>query len=285
MVVGIRHTSSATSTVIVTGSPGLRRVDAVDRIRQQGHRGDRKISVRPASRIASAISFGVFCRRARFDHRDHAVEEGLARIRGDAHDQPVGEQARAAGDRAEVAARLADDRRRFAGDRALVDRADALDHLAVGGDEVAGFDEHHVAAPQGRPGHLRPACRCDAPPRSFFAITSRRAPRRLAACAFARPSAIDSAKFANSTVNQSQIVTCRMNPGEASPLPKSAWTNRIVVRMLPTYTTNITGLRACARGESLRNESTSASRSASPRKRSWVQRERLGRHDRPYFGP
>ena len=58
---------------------------------------------------------------------------------------------------------------------------------------------------------------------SFFATTSRRADRRVAACAFARPSATDSAKFANSTVNHSQTVTASMNPVGASPLPNSAW--------------------------------------------------------------
>ncbi len=36
MVVGIRHTSSATSTVMVTGCPAPARLDAVDGERQQG---------------------------------------------------------------------------------------------------------------------------------------------------------------------------------------------------------------------------------------------------------
>ena len=80
-----------------------------------------------------------------FDQPDHAVEEGRARRRGDAHADPVGQHLRAAGDRGAVAAGFADDRRRFAGDRRLVDRGHALDHLAVGGDDVAGFDQHDVA--------------------------------------------------------------------------------------------------------------------------------------------
>ena len=69
-----------------------------------------------------------------FDHRDHAVEERFAGIGGDAHDQPVGQHARAAGDAAAVAAAFADHRCALAGDGAFVDRGDAFDHLAVGGD-------------------------------------------------------------------------------------------------------------------------------------------------------
>ena len=85
-----------------------------------------------------------------FDQLDHAIEEGRARRRGDAHADPVGEHLRAAGDRRAVAAGFADDRRRFAGDRRLVDRGDALDDLAVGRDDVAGLDQHDVADLQAR---------------------------------------------------------------------------------------------------------------------------------------
>ena len=66
----------------------------------------RKMIVKPASRMLSAISLGVFCRLApstRLIMRSRKPSPGLAR---DAHDQPVGEHARAAGDRAAVAARL-----------------------------------------------------------------------------------------------------------------------------------------------------------------------------------
>ena len=43
-----------------------------------------------------------------------------------------------------------------------------------------------------------------------------------------------SAKLANSTVNQSQTDTQKMNQAGASPLPTSAWTQSRVVRMEPT---------------------------------------------------
>ncbi len=68
-----------------------------------------------------------------FDQRDHAVEEGLAGIRGDADFDLVGEHARAAGDRRAVAAGFADHGRGFAGDRGLVHRGDAFDNFAVRG--------------------------------------------------------------------------------------------------------------------------------------------------------
>ena len=100
--------------------------------------------------MLSAISFGVFCRSApsiRPIIRSRKVEPGRG---GDAHHDPVGEHLRAAGDGRAVAAGFADHRGGFAGDRRLVDRGDALDHLAVGGDEVAGLDEHHVARAEAR---------------------------------------------------------------------------------------------------------------------------------------
>ncbi len=64
-------------------------------------------------------------------------------------------------------------------------------------------------------------------------MVSLRALFNVAACALLRPSAIASAKLANSSVTQSQSVTARMKPAGASPFPVSAWNQRIVVRMLP----------------------------------------------------
>ncbi len=57
---------------------------------------------------------------------------------------------------------------------------------------------------------------------SFRAVMSRRAFRSASACALPRPSAIASAKLANRTVNQSHSDTARMNPAGASPRPISA---------------------------------------------------------------
>ena len=101
-----------------------------------------------------------------FDQRDHAVEEGRALRRGDADLEPVGGDARAAGDGRAVAAAFADDRRRFAGDRGFVDRGDAFDHLAVARDTVAGLDQHDIA---------------------LLAVRRRDHARTVAARSFARP--------------------------------------------------------------------------------------------------
>ncbi len=104
-----------------------------------------KMMVMPMSRILSAISLGVFWRSApstRPIMRSRKVDPGAAvmrtRIQSEMH-------LRAARDRRAVAAGLADHRRRLSGDRCLVDGGDALDHLAIGGDDVAGFDQHDVA--------------------------------------------------------------------------------------------------------------------------------------------
>jgi hypothetical protein len=94
--------------------------------------------------------------------------------------------------------------------------------------------------------------------RNFLALMDCFKPRSDAACALLRPSASASAKLANSTVNHSHADTANMNPAGASPWPRRACTNRTLVRMLPMYTTNITGLRTCTAGESLRKESATA---------------------------
>ncbi len=58
----------------------------------------------------------------------------------------VGDDRGAAGDGAAIAAAFANDRGGLAGYRGLVDRRDALDDFAVAGNDVAGLDQHHVAA-------------------------------------------------------------------------------------------------------------------------------------------
>src|SRR5580698_2092952 len=91
------------------------------------------------------------------------------------------------------------------------------------------------------------------------AVVSDLALRRASACALPRPSAMASAKFAKSTVNQSQSVICKSN----FVLPCRCMLSRIksvVVRTLPTSTTNMTGLRIIATGFNLRKASTAARR-------------------------
>ena len=80
MVVGIRQTSSATSTVIETGVALARRLHRVDRERQQRRAGEqedeRELGEQDGERdlVRRALALGAF------DQRDHAVEEGLARV-------------------------------------------------------------------------------------------------------------------------------------------------------------------------------------------------------------
>ena len=88
-----------------------------------------------------------------------------------------------------------------------------------------------------------------------LASVSDRALRSVSACALPRPSAMASAKFANSTVNQSHSVICRLKAKLCFP-PN----NRMVVTTLPTSTTNMTGFFIMVRGSSLTRASTSARR-------------------------
>ena len=76
---------------------------------------------------------------------DHAVDEGRPLCGGDADADPVAQYLRAAGDRRAVAAGFADHGRGLAGDGGFIHRSHALDHFAVGGDVVAGFDQDDIA--------------------------------------------------------------------------------------------------------------------------------------------
>ena len=139
IVVGIRHTSSATRTIDRLLGVGEHRE------RLQRHGREQEDDREPGQQDVERDLVRRLLPRGALDERDHPVEERLARARGDAHDDLVGEHARAAGDRRAVAAGLADHRCRLAGDRRLVDAGDALDHLAVARDDLArGHDDHVV---------------------------------------------------------------------------------------------------------------------------------------------
>ena len=195
MVVGIRHTSRAT---MHCGGLSVRRSRCANGSRVT--QASRKTSVKPDQQDVQRDLVGRLLAGGALDQRDHAVEERLAGLARDPHHDAVGQHLGAAGHRRAVAAALADHRRRLAGDGRLVHRGDAFDDLAVAGDHLAGLDDHQVALAQRRATARPPRSRrCAATrPRSPCAL-AQRVGLRLAA-----PSAIASAKLANSTVNQSQ---------------------------------------------------------------------------------
>ncbi len=95
---------------------------------------------------------------------------------------------------------------------------------------------------------------------SSLARVSLRVRRRASACALPRPSAIASAKFANSTVNHNQAAIWPVNSNPARPSAMSRMSTRVTSRAT-TPVTNITGLRTSFFGASLMNESSTACRS------------------------
>ena len=196
--------------------------------------------VKPASRMFSAISFGVFCRSAPSTSlimRSRKVEPGAAVMRTTIQSEST---VRAAGHRRTVAAGFANDRRGLAGDRRLVDRGDAFDHLAVARDDVARLDQHDVADLQARsPGTTCRFLRSRAGQQLGLRLGAR-ALRSASACALPRPSATASAKFANSTVNHSHMTIWNSKPSWPPPVTRSR-IRMTVVSAVTTSSTNITG--------------------------------------------
>ena len=246
IVVGISATSSAISTVCESRRAG------VDRERLQrddgGEEGDRQPGEQDVERdlVRRLAPLGAL------DERDHAVEERLARLLRDLDHEPVGEQPRAAGDGRAVAAGLADHRRRLAGDRRLVDRADALDDLAVGRDDLARLDDDDVAALQlGRRDVLERAASRRAGARSSSCAS--RAARSPAPCRGPRRSPRRSSRTARSARARSRSTPTN----QSSPVsPRARSRKKIpVVITLPSSTMNITGFVTCSRGSSFGNES------------------------------
>ena len=131
IVVGMSATSSAIRTVCDVGVCG------VDRERAERHDGGHERDREAGEQDVEGDLVRRLAPLGALHERDHAIEERLAGLLGDADHELIREQARAAGHGRAVAAGLADDRRRLAGDGRLVHRADALDHVAVRGDHLA----------------------------------------------------------------------------------------------------------------------------------------------------
>ena len=210
--------------------------------------------VRPDSRIVSAISFGVFWREAPSTSaiiRSRKVSPGFAVIRMMSWSDstlvpPV------------TAERSPPDSRMTGADSPVIadsstDATPSID-LAVSRDHVARSADHDVAARRTLDATVSTLAGIRRVSRSRLAWVCRRVLRSSSAWALPRPSAIASAKFANSTVNQSHSASCRMNPSRRAPRASSR-TSTTVVNTLPTSTTNMTGFRTMWRGASLTNES------------------------------
>ena len=234
MVVGIRHTSSATSTTRLTRLPGARRCHA-DRVRKRQRRvttTPRNTIVSATSRMVSAISLGVFWRLA-FSTiaimRSTKVSPGFT---DHAHHDPVRQHARAAGDGFE---KSPPDSRITGADSPVmalssteatpsitspsagtVPRRPRSAHVALA--QVVGFER--------MPLHGRAQLACARYRlRVFLAQVYLLQPaQRIAAWALLRPSARASAKLANSTVNHSHSATAAVKKaGAAISKASAAW--------------------------------------------------------------
>ena len=207
--------------------------------------------VRPASRMLSAISFGVFCRSAPSTKAiilSRKVSPGFEVMRTlitseSTRVPPV------TAERSPPASRI------------------------TGADSPVIADSSTEATPSmisPSPGTSSVAATITTSPERRFALgtvsvvpfgSKRRASvsdlalRSVSACALPRPSAMASAKFANSTVNQSHSVIWRLNAKLC--LPRN---NNTVVTTAPTSTTNMTGFFIMVRGSSLTTASPSARR-------------------------
>ena len=183
----------------------------VGRERLEGHDGEQEDDRQRGEQDVQRDLVGRLLPRRALDEGDHPVDEGLAGLGRDPHDDAVREHLGAAGDRGAVAAGLADDRRGLAGDGRLVHAGDALDDVAVAGDDLAGLDDDQVADAELRAGDLllgapRRAARRRSAGAAAVSVLARRS---VAAWALPRPSATASARLANSTVTHSQPAIAR----------------------------------------------------------------------------
>src|SRR5262245_4815327 len=216
----------------------------------------RKMIVRPANRMFSAISLGVFCRLApstRAIIRSRNVSPARAVIRttiwSDSTRVPPVTAERSPPDSRMTGADspvMADSSTEAMPSMTSPSLGIISPALTTHSSSTASWDDGTCSVvPSGR---------------RRLASVSLRAWRSVAACALPRPSAIASAKLANSTVNQSQTATRPAKTFSALVAVRRSRRNRIVTSTLPISTTNMTGLRAMWRGSSLTTLSSAAGR-------------------------
>ncbi len=215
----------------------------------------RKTSVRPASRIDRAISFGVLRRSA-------PSTSAIIRSRKLCPGSCV------------ICTRMRSDSTRVPPVTALRSPPDSR---MTGADSPVIADSSTEAIPSmtvPSPGMTSPAVTTTTSPvcssLAAFVVPSRsvatvsvRIARRASAWARPRPSASASARLANTTVSQSQKPIVNVYQAGSSPPPSGSppntWTSQaIVTTTAPSSTMNMTGLRTCSRGSSLRTEASRA---------------------------
>ena len=236
MVVGISVISSAASTGTQGGCPfQLASPTSVAT-------AIRKMIVMPASRMSSAISFGVFCRDAPSTSaimRSRKVEPGAAVMRTTSQSETTSVPPVTALRSPPLSRMTGAD---FAGHGGLVHAGDALDRPR----RRRGSGRRPRPAPRRPPaGRSRRAAATGCGRRGgpgAWPASSVRARRRLSACARPRPSATASAKVAKSTVSQSQAAMPAWKP-QALAGHAPARMARTVTSTATTSVTKITGLR------------------------------------------
>ncbi len=248
IVVGINATSSAISEVseivVCANRPKGRSVATTIT----------KISVSAASRMFSAISFGVLRRSA-------PSTSVIMRSRKDCPGSCV------------ISTTISSEVTRVPPVTALRSPPDSR---ITGADSPVIADSSTVAMPSitvPSPGISSPAGTTTTSPRvssaaalvepsRMIATVSLRIALSVSACARPRPSAKASAMFANTTVSHSQIEIVNVNHDGSLPprdSPPPSWMSHVtVVISAPISTTNITGLRTCTRGSSFLKLSISA---------------------------
>jgi hypothetical protein len=120
----------------------------VDRERLQRHRGEQEDDREARQQDVQGDLVGRLLPLRALDEGDHPVDERLARLRRDLHDDAVREHLRAAGHGAAVAPGLPDHGRRLARDGRFVHGGHALDDFAVARDDLVGLDDAPVAGHQ-----------------------------------------------------------------------------------------------------------------------------------------
>ena len=108
------------------------------------------------------------------DQGDHPIEEALAGLGRDLHDDPIGEHPGTSGHARAIAAGLANDRGTLAGDGTLIDRGDTGDDLAVRRNDLARLDQYQIAGAKLRRGYELAILRFEAVQPARGGVLSRR---------------------------------------------------------------------------------------------------------------